>query len=201
MKKYVLILIAILVGAANASANQEMLAASIGETRSETLRTSDQLKATLDALNGLVRKPQPDIAAAYATFAAEIPKTEAAAAWTKTRVDWMAGEGQRYFATWQSTVDAIVNPSLKKKAQKRLDSVKESYSKVSKSLTAANEKFQPFLSDLSDIQKTLANDVTAGGVEAVRDTVSNANWRYRGVNSAVQQALKDMKRMEDALKP
>ncbi|MBN8249430.1 MAG: DUF2959 family protein [Verrucomicrobia bacterium] len=201
MKKHILILTGILTLLVSARANQEMLAASIGETRTETQRTADQLKATLDALNGLVRKPQPDIAAAYTAFAAEVPKTEAAAAWTKTRVDWMAGEGQRYFSTWQSTVDAIVNPSLKKKAQKRLDSVKETYGKVSKSLTTANEKFQPFLSDLSDIQKTLANDITAGGVNAVRDTVSNANWRYRSVNAAVQQALKEMKRMEDALKP
>jgi len=178
-----------------------MLAASIVETRTETGRTSDQLKATLEALNGLIPKPQPDLAAAYAAFAAEVPKTEAAAAWTRTRVDRMADEGERYFAAWQSTVDAISNPTLKKKAQKRLDAVKASYGRFAKALATANEKFQPFLSDLGDIQKTLSNDITAGGVQAIRDTVSDANWRFRTVNSAIQKAMKEMQRMESDLKP
>jgi len=202
MKKSLLsLLVGMVTALSSLQANQEMLANSIVETRTETGRTSDQLKATLEALNGLIRKPQPDLAAAYATFAAEVPKTEAAAAWTRTRVEWMAGEGQRYFTAWQSTVDAISNPALRKKAQKRLDAVQASYGRLAKALATANEKFQPFLSDLGDIQKTLSNDITAGGVQAIRDTVSEANWRFRSVNSAIQKAMKEMQRMENDLKP
>lgn len=201
MKKLILIVLGLIPVLLPAVANQEMLAAAIAETRVETVRTADQLKATLDALNNLVRQPQPDLPGAYSAFAAEVPKTQHAAQWTQTRVNWMGSEGQTYFTGWQSTIDQIVNPNLRKKAQRRLESVKASYGRVNKSLTTATEKFEPFLSDLSDIQKILSNDITPGGVKAIKETVSDANWRYRSVNSAIQQALREMRRMEASLSP
>ena len=203
MKQYIPTVAALLATictfAQTASASQEQLASSIQQARIETVRTADQLKATLSALNALSRKSQGDLKGAYDAFAVEVPKTEAAAAWTKTRVEWMEGDGQRYFETWQASVNSIANASLRKKAQRRLDSVKASFQKVNKSLVTARDKFQPFLSDLSDIQKALANDVTPAGVKAVRSTVEEADWNHKFVSNAIQQALKEMKKMEEAL--
>jgi hypothetical protein len=90
---------------------------------------------------------------------------------------------------------------LRKKAQKRLDAVQKSYGKVETSLQTASEKFKPFLSDLGDIQKALATDVTAGGVKAIKGTVRSANWNHQYVDSAVRAALKEMDKMQKALSP
>src|SRR4030095_7205330 len=109
---------------------------------------------------------------------------------TQARALWMEGDGQAYFKDWQKTVDGISNESLRKKAQKRLNNVKTSFDKVEASLKLASEKFKTFLSDLSDIQKSLASDVTAGGVKAIRGTVNSANWDHKFVNSAINAALK-----------
>ncbi|MBK9140161.1 MAG: DUF2959 family protein [Verrucomicrobia bacterium] len=111
----------------------------------------------------------------------------------------MASDGQQYFANWQKTIDGIANESLRKKSQKRLDAVRERYGKVEKSLVAAGGKFKPFLSDLGDISAALANDITAGGVKAIKSTVSSANWNYQGVSKAVNDALKEMAKMEGLL--
>jgi len=111
----------------------------------------------------------------------------------------MAGDGRKYFQDWQSTVNSIGNGSLRKKAQKRLDAVQVSYDKVEASLKLAGEKFKPFLSDLADIQKALASDVTPGGVKAIKSTVSSANWNRQFVDKAVKSALKEMDKMESAL--
>ena len=67
------------------------------------------------------------------------------------------------------------------------------------SLQGATEKFRPFLSDLTDIQKFLATDVTAGGVKAIKSTVNSANWNYQYVDKAVKAALKEMDKMQKAL--
>jgi len=88
---------------------------------------------------------------------------------------------------------------LRKKAQKRLNSVQTSYDKVEASLQLAGDKFKPFLTDLVDIQKFLATDVTAGGVKAVKSTVKSANWNHQYVDNAINAALKDMDKMEKAL--
>lgn len=182
-----------------AHANQELLATSIKETRVEAGRTRDQLAATLAALTALTKQEKGDLRPAYQAFTAELPKTEAAANWTRVRASWMQGDGLQYFTGWQKTINGINNPSLKKKAQKRLDAAKKSYGKVTDSMKQATEKFKPFQANLADIQKALANDVTASGVKALRGTVSDANWSYKAVNRSVNDALEEMKKMEASL--
>jgi len=200
MKKQILLTIGLTALLASATqASQEQLAKSIQEARLETSRTSEQLKATLGALNELTAQKKGDLRPAYNAFCAQIPKTEAAAGQTRTRVQWMAGDGLKYFKDWQDTINGIANESLRKKAQKRMDAVKKSYDKVEASLVQAGEKFRPFLSDLADIQKFLATDVTAGGVKAIKSTVSSANWNHQFVDKSVKAALKEMDKMEKAL--
>ena len=181
------------------AAGQEQLASSIRDARAETARTADQLKATLAVLTGLTKQKQGDLRPAYDAFAAEIPRTEAAAASTRTRARWMSTDGLKYFTEWQGTINSISNKSLQKKAQKRMDKVKASYDKVEASLLLAGDKFTPFLSDLTDIQKILSTDVTAGGVNAIKGTVKSANWNHRYVDNAIKSAIKEMDRMEKSL--
>ena len=180
-------------------ASQEQLASSIKDTHVETSRTDAQLKATLAAINGLTKQKKGDLRPAYNTYCAEVARTGLAADWTRTRVKWMGSDGRKYFQDWQTTVNSIANESLRKKSQKRLDAVQASYNKVETSLQLAGEKFQPFLSDLADIQKALASDVTPGGVKAMKSTVKSANWNHQFVNKAVNSALSEMNKMEKAL--
>lgn len=202
MKKHLLFTLGLVTLLATATqASQEQLAFSIKEARAEATRTADQLKTTLDSLTALTKQKEGDLRPTFNTFSAEVPKAQGAAAWTHTRVQWMKGDGQTYFTNWQKTIDGIANESLKKKAQKRLDAAKKSFAKVEASLTKAGEHFKPFLSDLDDIQKALTSDLTAAGIKNIKGTVSDANWRYKSVNSAISDALKEMARMEKELAP
>jgi hypothetical protein len=184
-----------------ARADQEQLAGSIKDTHVETTRTATQLQNTLETLNALTKQREGDLRPAYSNYCAQVALTKKAAESTRTRIQWMAGDGRKYFEDWQTTVTGIANASLRKKAQKRLDAVKESYGKVEASLKQAGEKFKPFLSDLADIQAALSTDVTAGGVKTIKSTVSSANWNCKGVEKAIKSALKEMDKMERALSP
>ena len=113
----------------------------------------------------------------------------------------MSSDGRQYLKDWQNTVNGIANESLRKKSQKRLDAVQKSYDKVEASFQLAGEKFKPFLSDLGDIQKALAADVTPGGVKAIKSTVKSANWNHQFVDKAITSALKEMAKMKKALSP
>ena len=200
MKNQILLTIGLTALLASATqGSQEQLAQSIQDVHLETMRTTEQLKATLGALNELTAQKKGDLRPAYNAFCAEIPKTEAAASQTRTRVQWMAGDGRKYFQDWQKTINSISNESMRKKGQKRMDTVKKSYDKVEASLVQAAEKFRPFLSDLTDIQKFLATDVTAGGVKAIKSTVSSANSNLEYVDKAAKAALKEMDKMQKAL--
>jgi hypothetical protein len=200
MKKQTLLMIGLATLLASATqASQEQLASSMQDTRLEAGRTRDQLATTLAALTRLTKQEKGDLRPAFDAFTAEIPKTEAAATTTRTRASWMQGDGLKYFEDWQQTISSINNESLRKKSQKRLDAVKKTYAKVTTEFSEAADKFKPFLSDLSDIQKVLSTDLTANGVKGLRSTVSSANWNYKNVNRTINSALEDMKGMEKAL--
>jgi len=200
MKKQILLAIGLTGLLATATqADQEQLSKSIRDAHVETSRTFQQLRATLSALNELTGQKKGDLRPAYNAFCSEAAKTVEAAGVTGTRVQWMGGEGRKYFSEWQNTVNTIANESLRKKAQKRLNSVQKSYDDVEGSLKVAADKFKPYLSDLNDIKTALATEVTAGGVKAIRGTVRTANWDYQFVERAINSAMKEMGKMEKAL--
>ena len=125
MKKQICITIGLATLLASATqASQEQLASSIRDAHAEATRTDAQLKGTLSALNALTKQTKGDLRPAYNTYCSEVTKTEAAAKATRTRVQWMAGDGRKYFQDWQNTVNGIANESLRKKSQKRLDAVR-----------------------------------------------------------------------------
>ncbi|HMP83789.1 MAG TPA: DUF2959 family protein [Verrucomicrobiota bacterium] len=200
MKKHLFLALGLATLLATATqASQQQLASSITEAQAEAGRTLHQLKATLNSLTALTKQKKGDLRPAYDAFAAEVPKTQAAAGWTKTRVQWMDSDGKSYFDNWQKTIDEIASKSLQKKAQKRLDAVRKNYDKARESMAEASEKFAPFLSDLNDIQKLLSQDVTPAGVKAISSTVSDANWRYKAVHRAVSDSLEEMGKMSKSL--
>ena len=199
MKRQTLLSISLVTLVAFAAQAQNQLATSIDEARNETARTSAQLKATVKALNALTEQKKGDLRPAYTTFATAVPETTKAAETTAARVRWMDGDGQAYFKEWQDKITSIANESLRKKSQKRLEAVRASFDKVKVELKQASERFKPFLSDLSDIQKTLEADVTAAGVKAVRPSVRSANTNYKSTDEAITRAIKEMDKMEKAL--
>ena len=200
MKKHILLtigLVALLTSATQAT--QQQLATSVKEIQGEATRTSEQLKETVGALNALSKQKKGDLRPTYEKYCAEVVRTQAAADWTASRVPSMKDKSSKYFSDWQNTVNSIANASVRKKSQKRLDSVKASYDKALVSLQEASEKFKPFMSDLRDIEKALVTDVTAGGVKAAESTIKSANWNYKYVEKSIKSALVELNKMTKAL--
>jgi hypothetical protein len=179
--------------------NRTKLADNITLIRTETIATRDQLQATVNALNALTKQSKGDLQPTFNAYAAEVAKTHTAADQTAARIVAMQAASKEYFGGWQEKVSSISNESLQKKAQKRMDAVVKNYNGVIASLTAASDKFKPFLSNLDDVQKMLASDVTPGGVKAVRGVASDANWNMKKVRSSIYEAIDDLESMAKSL--
>jgi DNA anti-recombination protein RmuC len=189
----------ILMAAQAASAAQEQLAASIRDTRNEVVGTRDQLQATVNALDALVKQKEGDLKPAYDEFVAQVSKTQSDAAATKTRAQKMQANAKTHFGSWQKEIDGITNEKLLKKAQKRLDKVEKSYNKAISQLEDAATSFEPYLSDLADVKKILANDLTRGGIKSIKGTVSKAKFDLSTVRNHIFDANKELESMEKSL--
>jgi hypothetical protein len=180
---------------------QEKLASAMTETSLEVTKTRKQLDTTMGALKALTGQKEGDLKPAYNTYRAEVAHAQSAAVWTRQTAENMRVQGAQYFADWQQELGGISNPKLRKKAEQRLASVQKRYGSVSKALETAGAKFTPFLSDLADIEKVLARDLTAGGVKSLRGTVSSAQFNLGPVRRAIDNAAADLEKMSKELRP
>jgi hypothetical protein len=188
--------------AATSFAGQEALVKSVGDALTEGNATKGQLAATMTSLNTLLAtKPGDDLRPAYQAYVENVDKTKQAAGVTKARVDQMNGDSSNYFSTWKSDNASISNPDLKKVANKRLDSVQKDYRSSLASLQLASGKFAPFISDLTDIQTALSNDLTANGLKAAKGVFKKANKDHAAVQKEIDNAVHHLSATQASLSP
>lgn len=180
---------------------QEKMAATMAETSTEVTKTRSQLESTMGALKALTSLKEGDLKTAYSSYCSEVARTQTAATWTRQTAQNMREQSAQYFADWRQELGGISNPKLRKKAEQRLASVQKRYGNVSKALETAGAKFTPFLSDLADIEKVLARDLTAGGIKSLRGTVSSAQFNLGPVRRAIDNAAADLEKMAKELRP
>lgn len=188
--------------AATGFASQDALVKSVGDALGESQATKNQLAATMASLNALqATKPGEDLRPAYQTYVENVEKTKKDAATTKARVDQMNADSANYFGTWKSDNEAISNPELRKVSTKRLTQVQKDYRSSLASLQAAAGKFVPFISDLTDIQTALSNDLTANGLKATKGVFKKANKDHQEVQKEINNAVAHFSETQAKLSP
>jgi hypothetical protein len=157
------------------------------------------LQAAVGALTALTNQKEGDLKPAYNAFVAEVGKTHAAAEQTASRAADMQNASKDYFGAWQQEIAGIANESLRRTAQKRMDSARRNYDKVIASLQEAGKRFKPLLSDMDDVQKMRANDITAAGVKSVRGVANDARRQADRVGATIMDALSNLQDLSLAL--
>jgi len=191
-----------LFAAVNGFAGQEQLLGSITETVNETKATQDQLAATMNSLNALQNAPAgTDMRPLYQDYVANVDKTKAAAETTRKRAEQMQGSSANYFGSWKSDNDGISNAEVRKNSNKRLDTVQKSYGNSVVSLQAAAAKFNPFISDLTDIQTALSNDLTPKGLKSSEKIFKHANKTHADVQKEIGKGLGELQKTQLDLNP
>jgi hypothetical protein len=188
-----------LLTAGSAWAGQEKLGAAMRDTRDEIGQTRDQLQTTVDSISALVSQKKGDLRPAYERFEAQVAKTQAGATATRARAQKMETEAATHFSAWRTELDTINNAKLKAKGVKRLETVEKSYNRVTKQIQEAAEKFDPYLSDLADMKKMLANDLSPSGVKALRGTVGDAKFHLTFVRRPLNDAIQELDKMQKTL--
>ena len=190
----------LMVGVGNA--DQHALANSVNQAVSEVNATNAQLAETMKSLNALMATPSgKDLRPAYHAYVQDVEKTRQAADITRRRYEQMNADSERYFSTWKADNRKISNKDIRTKANERLEEVRKHYKSTVASLKAAAEKFNPFLSDLTDIQRALSNDLTGKGLASVSETVKKANYDHDQVQAEINTAAIHLNAMRETLLP
>jgi hypothetical protein len=111
----------------------------------------------------------------------------------------MQATAASHFESWQTDIDSLNNPQLRKASQTRLTKVQKAYDKAVAEIKNAAALFKPFISDLSDISKVLSNDLTAKGVSSISSVIRQGKGNLTTLSSAIENAMEEMESVEKAL--
>src|SRR3954471_23190632 len=87
----------------------------------------------------------------------------------------MRGNGQAYINKWQNEMDTIQDPTIKANLAQRRDAVRANFESIRNSASSARDAYDPFLSDLKQIQKALQIDQSPAALPGLKPAFGKAH--------------------------
>jgi TolA-binding protein len=185
-----------MVGCASTGLQQASKAtSSMRDTKDELLLTKAQVRATMTSLNSIVGQSENDLRKQYDQYTKEVKSTDKQAKKLRDRADKMNAQSGAHFATWEKNLETIQNPDIRKRSEERRTQAFDSYKKIDTAMQSANEAFDPFLSNLKDIQRYLGNDLTALGILSIFPVFENVNANATTVEERLDAVIAEIDRV------
>ena len=192
---------ALLTGSLFAQSAQDRLVASVKDAGAQIQSTGTDLQNTIAALDALRTQESGDLRPAFDKFSESTAKTRESAGLTAKLYDTMLGDSKNYFTSWQSEIDSIANPSIKKSSAKRLATVQKQYDAVIKELQPLPPLFSPMMSDLDDLSKALGTDLTPAGIKTLAKSMDKTMKAVTKFQAPVVKAKAAIDKMSASLAP
>ncbi len=143
--------------------------AGIAEFRDEVVKGKNAIDATMKALGDVATSANTDPRKAFEQFSKQVANLESTAADIRKRAQSMKEQGQAYFKHWEQQLAEVNNPEIRTLAAQRKAKLQEAFDSIRKYSEPLKAQFEPWLSDLKDLQKYLSTDLTIAGVDAAKD--------------------------------
>ncbi|MEZ4550043.1 MAG: hypothetical protein R2860_10665 [Desulfobacterales bacterium] len=111
----------------------------------------------------------------------------------------MKARGKDYFEEWQTEGSKYKNPRIQELSEQRRMALADIYGQIPLNSIGVKEAFRAYLSDVTEIQTYLSNDLTSKGVEAIapmarRASMDGDNLKYaiKDLEMAIEQARAEM---------
>jgi hypothetical protein len=156
-----------------------------------------QINQTLTSLGDVMNASPERLRPSFKKYSKDVDRLRADAVQTKKRFQSMKSKKDDYIAVWGKEQGNVSDPELRKLGDARRSEVRENLDRMIESLTVAVETFDPFLSNLGDIQKVLGNDLTPAGqsVVSITKVAQGANEKGARVAQSIDAALEALSKV------
>jgi hypothetical protein len=175
--------------------------AGIAEYRAEVLNVKKAVDDTLQSMNLVEATANTNPRHAFDQFSKSVNNLDAAARKAKSRGDAIRAQGEAYFVNWQQQIAQVKNPEIKKLAEERKAKLWDAFQGIKRNAEPLRAKFDPWLSDLKDLQRYLSNDLTIEGVDAARKLFSKAKDDGADVQKSMEALVAELNSIAAALTP
>ena len=153
---------------------------------------SQELEATIGALNDLVNQPATNAESQFLKFDQALDRLGASARRAESEVNGIRSERAAYFAVWDREIPAIKDPVTQSVSKAREADVRGQFDATLRACDETRTNVQPLIVYLQDIRKALSTDLTRNGLMAIQPSVANAIERARHAQSALAQSAAEL---------
>ena len=159
--------------------------AGIAGFRDEIVKGKAAIDNAVEALGLVASSATTDPRGPFEQYSKSVSVLESVAIKAGKRSADMKAQGQAYFKQWETEMAQVSNPEIRKLAEGRKAKLQGSFDSIRKFSEPLKAQFDPWMSNLKDLQKYLANDLTIAGVDAAKGLF--AKTRAEGVE--VQKSM------------
>jgi chromosome segregation ATPase len=193
----------LLTGAATAAGykNADKTGEGIAECRDEIVKGKQAVDATMKALSDIAATATTDPRKAFKDYTKKVEELESTAAKVRKRAQKMQQEGQEYFKQWEKDLATVKNPEIRNLAAQRKAKLEETFASIRKYSDPLKAQFDPWMSNLKDLQKYLSQDLTISGVDAAKSLFSQTQQAGLEVQKSMDALVAELNTIAATLTP
>lgn len=174
-------------------------AASTAQSLTRSAQTIEKgnmlIDQTLAKLNDLVSNPNPDLRKQFDAFDSSVNDLGSTGREVANQAKEMKAKGADYFENWDKETAQIRNEDIRERSAARQHEVAANFARISQQYDETKTAFEPFMSDLRDVQKYLGTDLTAGGLVAVKEVAVKATRHAVPVKKSLTRLSEEFKKL------
>ncbi len=175
--------------------------AGIAQFRQEIAKAKLAVDDTVKSLGQVAVTADTNPRDAFKQFSKSLANLESTAAEAKKRAAEVKAQGQAYFANWEKQLAQLKNPEIKTLAVQQKAKLQASFDSIRTAAAPLKAQFDPWLSDLQDLQKYLSNDLTISGVDAAKPLFAKTQTEGFEVQKSMDALVAELNTVAATLTP
>jgi uncharacterized protein YhaN len=175
--------------------------AALQSSADQTADLSTRITDTLGALNDLVFKPQGDLRGQYDKFTATVKNLQTASSNLDAKVADVRAKSEMYFSNWSNQLSVIQSEQIRSISVQQKNDIAAKLKSVNEDYQSVKDSLKPFTSDLTDIQTYLGTDLTANGLNAIKDVVAKTKVDAVPLRDSIKKLRSHFSDLGTALSP
>ncbi len=138
---------------------------------------------------------------AFADYKSAVARILKEADSVTSTVQSMRGNGAEYRTTWKKEAEQISDPELRSAAEARATKVTERFNDIEAKLGDVRDTYQPYKTQLVEVQTYFSNDLTPAAVEAAKPTLQKTVDQGTALKEKMAAVVTELDSVTAALAP
>lgn len=175
--------------------------AGIAEFREEIVNANAAVNDTVKTLDQVAATANTNPRDAFKQFSKSVANLESTAAKAKKRGEEVKARGREYFTQWEKQLAEVQNPEIRSLAIQQKAKLQTTFDDIRKYAEPLKAQFDPWLSDLKDLEKYLSNDLSISGVDAAKKLFAKTQAEGIEVQKSMEALVAELNTVAATLTP